>query len=186
MTVLTRTIFSERNVGCLMSVGANEAWLVINTQPNREAIAVEHLQRQEFEVYCPLFVKRIRHARKAYDANRPLFPGYVFTLLASERETWRPILGTYGVRSIVRSGATPAKISGSFVAALRAREVDGAVRKPESPFVNGQTVAVRGGSLDGLVGQILELRDNERVLVLLNFLNQQTKVHLSIDQLDAA
>lgn len=169
-----------------MSPGANEAWLVIITQPNREAVAVEHLQNQDFDVYCPMFVKRIRHARRVYDAHRPLFPGYIFTRLSRESASWRPILGTFGVRSIVKSGEVPATLSGAFIEALRVREIDGTVSKPQTPFVAGQKVAVRGGSLDGLVGEIIELRDNERVVVLLQLLNQQTKAHLTVAQLKAA
>src|SRR5262252_4918007 len=101
-------------------------WFVVSTQPHREDVACENLERQNFNVYCPRIVKHIRHARRSYDARRPLFPGYLFV----ERERlhrWRPILGTFGVRSVICQGDTPALLPSGFVENLKAREVDGVI-----------------------------------------------------------
>jgi transcriptional antiterminator RfaH len=46
--------------------------------PHREHVAIENLTRQKFVVYCPMELKRIRHARRTQDVVRPLFPGYIF------------------------------------------------------------------------------------------------------------
>jgi transcriptional antiterminator RfaH len=54
------------------------SWFVLSTHPHREAWALENLSRQQFNVYCPMIVKRVRHARRTYDALRPFFPGYIF------------------------------------------------------------------------------------------------------------
>jgi transcriptional antiterminator RfaH len=158
-------------------------WIVVSTHPHREDFAVENLQRQDFQVYCPRIMKHVRHARRAYDARRPLFPGYLFV----ERETmlhrWRSILGTFGVRSVICHGDTPALLPDGLVRGLKAREVDGVIQKPEAPFRTGQQVAVNGGPFDGVVGQIFELRDNDRVLLLLDILNQKTKLHIDAKRL---
>jgi transcriptional antiterminator RfaH len=160
----------------------NALWIVLTTKPHCESSASENLGRQGFNFYCPMIIRRIRHARKAYDAPRPLFPGYVFVELGRNNR-WRPILGTYGVRSIVRNGEVPAMLPAEFVEGLKSREIDGAIRKPENPFQPGQPVAICGGPFDGLVGQILELRENDRVLLLLDLLNQQAKVYVGADLL---
>ena len=70
-------------------------------------------------------------------------------------------------------------ISGSFIAGLKAREQDGVIQKPAIDLQVGQQVVVEGGPLDGLVGKIIELREKDRVLVLLNLLHQQTKTHIA-------
>ena len=157
-------------------------WVVLTTKHCCESLASENLGRQGYNFYCPMIIRRIRHARKAYDAPRPLFPGYIFVELGGNNR-WRPILGTYGVRSIVRNGEVPALLPAEFVEGLKSREIDGAIRKPESPFQPGQAVAISGGPFDGLVGQILELRENDRVLLLLDLLNRQAKVHVGADLL---
>src|SRR5262245_23375997 len=105
-------------------------WLVINTLPHRESYACEHLRRQEFHVYCPMITKRIKHARSVFDAPRPLFPSYVFVEHRPQLRSWRPILGTHGVKSLVRTGEQPGFLCGSFIDDLKARELDGVIRKP--------------------------------------------------------
>ncbi len=133
-----------------------------------------------------MIVKRIKHARRVYDAKRPLFPGYIFVERPVQRHLWRPLLGTFGVRSVVCQGETPSLLPAGFVESLKAREVEGAIQKPEIPFRTGQSVAINGGPFDGLVGQILEIRESDRVLLLLNLLNQQTRVHVEAKMLRSA
>ena len=147
---------------------------------------MENLVRQDYEAYCPMIVRRIKHARRAYDAKRPLFPGYVFVERPGECHLWRPLLGTFGVRSVVCNGETPSLLPAGFVESLKAREFDGAIQKPVSPFKTGQSVTINGGPFDGLVGQILEIRESDRVLLLLSLLNQQTRVHIETKMLRSA
>jgi transcriptional antiterminator RfaH len=161
-------------------------WIVVSTHPHREDYVVENLQRQDFTVYCPTIVKRIRHARRVSDARRPLFPGYLFVERETALHRWRPILGTFGVRSVVRHGDTPAILPEGVVRSLKAREVDGVIQKPEAPFRTGQQVAVSGGPFDGIAGQIIELRENDRVLLLLDILNRKTKIHIDAKNLRTA
>ena len=158
-------------------------WLVISTLPHKESYACEHLIRQDFRVYCPMILKRVRHARSASDEPRPLFPGYLFVEHCPDGRTWRPILGTQGVKSVVRSGDQPSLLCGSFIDELRAYEVHGILRKPRDLLEIGQRVAVQGTVFDGLVGQIIELRDKDRVMILLDVLDKQTRVQLRTNNL---
>jgi transcriptional antiterminator RfaH len=162
---------------------AQRKWLVISTLPHKEGQACEHLARQHFQVYCPMIMRRVRHARSASDEPRPLFPGYIFVEHRPEDRTWRPILGTQGVKAVVRSGEQPSLLCGNFIDELRAREVEGILRKPRDPLEVGQHVTVQGTAFSGLVGQIIELRDKDRVMVLLDLLDQQTRVQLRTDNL---
>ena len=133
-----------------------------------------------------MVVKRIKHARKAFDAKRPLFPGYLFVEHNEQKLRWRNLLGTFGVRTVIRHGEGPAILPAGFVESLKAREINGAIQKPESAFQAGQTVVINGGAFDGFVGQILEVRESDRVLLLLNLLNQQTRVQVETRMLRSA
>jgi len=151
-------------------------WVVVATHSNRENFAIENLKRQNYVVYCPMVLKHIRHARRAYDAHRPLFPGYIFVQAGTQ--CWRAISGTFGVRFIVQNGDTLAFLPSGFVESLKARETGGVISKPVARFQNGQEVAINGGQFDGLVGRIVEVGERDRVMLLLNILNQETKVHV--------
>ena len=158
---------------------AADQWVAINTHPHREHIAVENLVRQDFEIYCPRELKRVRHARRVQDLLRPLFPGYVFAKVAPDLTMWRPILSTYGVRSLVRFGDRPAFLDHGFIAGLRAREVDGVITKPVTPYRVGQEVRFNGGPFDGLIATIIEMDDKNRLVLLTSLLNQNVRLKVT-------
>ena len=161
---------------------SNDRWLVAMTQPHREAIAISNLERQTFRVYCPMVRKRIRHARRSMDVERPLFPGYVFVAFEAEKR-WQAIRSTVGLRSLVRCGDAPGYLDGAFVKALREREIDGIVVSPPSPFQPGQSVDITYGPFANLVSEIIAMRDNERVMILLQLMGREVKTMIGTDAL---
>jgi transcriptional antiterminator RfaH len=161
-------------------------WVVINTQPHREQIAVENLLRQDFLPYCPLIKRRRRHARRVTDVLRPLFPGYLFVKINPDLERWRPMLSTLGVRCVVRCGDKVSLLDDAFVQAIRAREVEGVISRPVSPYQEGQEVRVSGGAFDGLVATIVEMHPPDRLTVLMQLLNRTVRVRLDEGQISPA
>jgi transcriptional antiterminator RfaH len=153
-------------------------WAAINTHPHRENVAAENLVRQNFQIYVPLELKRVRHARRVQDVRRPLFPGYIFARVVPELAMWRPIASTVGVRALVRVGDRPALLDGRFIEALRAREIDGVIAKPASPYEIGQEVRLNGGPLDGIIGRIVEMSDKDRLVLLTDMLQQQVRMRV--------
>ena len=99
---------------------------------------------------------------------------------------WRPILSTYGVRSIVRSGQDISCIDHALIASLRDREVDGAIVRPLVPYKVGQSVKIAEGPFDGLVATIIDMDEKDRLVVLLDLMNRSTKVMLGSQQVMAA
>ena len=158
----------------------DNGWAVVNTHVHKERLAIDGLARQGFHPYCPMIAKRIRHARKYSNVLRPLFPGYVFVELDLSKDRWRPILSTFGVRTLVRRGERPSLLAPEFVGALKARERDGAIARPDNDLAPGQDVRLSSGYFAGLTAQILELDQNERVTVLLNLLNGQVKAKVPL------
>lgn len=157
------------------TAAASQPWLVVNTQPHREKLAIENLERQDFTTYCPLTRKRLRARTGPRDVLRPLFPSYVFVRAHADKAHWRPVLSTYGVRKLVRFGEEVAYLDARFVEALRAREVEGAIVKPPVPFVPGQDIRITAGPLDGLVAKILEVKSQDRLVILMDLLGQSVR-----------
>ena len=158
-------------------------WAVINTHTHKERLAIDNLARQGYQAYCPMVAKRIRHARKFSEVHRPLFPGYVFVELDLAKDRWRPILSTFGVRSLVRRGERPALLEAAFVEAFKARERDGAIARPDNDLAPGQDVRLSSGYFEGLTARILQVDPNERVTILLNLLNGQVKAQVRVAQI---
>lgn len=161
------------------SRNAATCWAAISTHPHRETIATENLLRQNFQVYFPRELKRVRHARRIQNVMRPLFPGYLFVQVMPESAMWRPILSTVGVRTLVRIGERPSLIDSGFIDALRAREIDGVIARPAAPYQLGQQVRLNGGALDGLIGQIIAMKDEERLTLLTHMLQRQVRMKVT-------
>ncbi len=152
------------------------SWIVVATQPHWELFAEENLVRQSHNVYCPLIAKQVRHARRIYQVKRPLIPGYLFI----ERKPsfiFRSILRTYSVRSVVRNGDVPASLPSEFVASLRAREINGVIKQQKAAFKLRAAVTIDRGPFDGVVGHIIEARESDRVLLLLDLIHSQAELN---------
>jgi transcription antitermination factor NusG len=58
-----------------------ESWWVVQTKPQGEALAIEHLHEQQgMTTYCPMFQKESIPASAGESQHHPLFPRYVFVL----------------------------------------------------------------------------------------------------------
>jgi transcriptional antiterminator RfaH len=176
-------IVSREAGGCPTEPGT---WAVVNTQPHRERLAVTNLSRQNFDVYCPMILKRVRHARRAQDVLRPLFLGYVFVAVDPDLQRWRPILSTFGVRTLIRTGERPSLLSDAFIQGIKAREIDGAIVRPDAPYRLGQQVRLSGGAFDGLVATIIAMDEKDRLVVLMDLLNRPVKVRVDVGLVVAA
>jgi transcriptional antiterminator RfaH len=160
-------------------------WGVINTHPHKESLAVENLRRQNFETYCPLVRKRIKHARREQDVLRPLFPTYVFVQIDVTAHRWRAISSTFGVRTLVSFGERLSFLHDNFIDSLKAREVDGEIVRPETPYAVGQKIKVSGGAFDGLVATIVEMSEKDRLIVLMDLLSRPVRVKIETNRVAA-
>lgn len=161
-----------------------EGWIVVNTQAHREHVALENLRRQNFSAYCPQIRCQLRQRGKYRDVLRPLFPSYVFVKV-SPKKSWRAIFSTYGVRRVIRFGNATPYMETEFIENLRDREIDGAITKPPAAYVEGQEIRISRGPLDGIVAKILEVRDDERLVVLLNLLGQAVRGRIHANDVEA-
>jgi transcriptional antiterminator RfaH len=117
---------------------------------------------------------------------RPLFPGYLFVRINPDAQRWRPMLSTYGVRTLVRCGNQLSLIEDAFIRSLKAREIEGVIARPASPFFVGQQVRLAGAAFDGLVATIIEMHERDRLTVLMQLLNRPVKVKVDERQISPA
>lgn len=153
-------------------------WLVVNARPNQERIACEHLKRQDFDPYCPMIGKLVRHARKSEIKARPLFPGYLFVRLDPDHRRWRAILSTVGVRQLVRFGDTPGRLDDSFIEGLRKCEREGLIVPPVQRYSVGQAVEINSPAFEGVIGKILAIDEASRITVLIDMMRRSVKLQV--------
>jgi hypothetical protein len=151
-----------------------DTWRVVTTHRHREAVARARLGEQGLETYHPL-LRRWPRPPVGSDVG-PLFPGYVFVRAA--RADLHRIARTPGVGGLLVFGGEPARLDDAVIDFLRSREgPDGIIDACPPP--SGSVVRIAEGPWRGLVA-ILERRVSarERVLVLLDILQRQTRVEM--------
>lgn len=159
-------------------------WYAVHTKVSQERTACENLVRQGFDVYLPR-IKVLRRSRGRQQARlEPLFPRYIFLRPASAVHSIAPVRSTLGVTNIVRFGQEPAVIRPETLKTIRDFEArqNEASDEDISPFQRGERVRVADGPLTGLEG-LIAVVSQQRVVVLMQLLGQDTRVSLSRHQL---
>lgn len=162
-------------------------WYVVHTKPRAEETALAHLGRQAFETFLPRFLKRRRHARRVDVTPSPLFPGYLFVALDSERSRWRSIRGTIGVNGLVCHGDEPAPVPEGVVEDILARRDESGFVPLRAPDVlkRGQGVEIAHGPLAEARAIFESFDSTERVIVLLSLLGRQVRARVPADWVQA-
>lgn len=164
------------------------SWYAVYTQPHGEGKALGHLLRQGYQAYLPRYRTGISHARRRQTVLRPLFPRYLFAGVERASMRWRPILSTVGVTDVVRAGDEPMPVPAEIVGAIRERENAGAFDRsnPWRSLRLGELVRVTAGAFEDMVGRLVELRDQDRVVVLLELLGRGVRAQLHTETVEAA
>jgi transcriptional antiterminator RfaH len=162
-------------------------WFVVRTQPRAEEKAVRHLANQGFATYLPRYRRRVRHARRNEIVLRPLFPGYLFVELDPARCRWRSINGTVGVHEILTNGDVPLAVPEAIIAEIKLREDEtGAVKLAPPSFTRGQTVRLLEGPLADVSGLFEEMRDENRIVLLVSLLGRKVRMQVPAAAVAAA
>lgn len=169
-------------------ISSAQRWYVVQSQPNAEAKAVAHLNRQGFETYLPRYLKRRRHARRVEIVPAPLFPRYLFVAIDLATQRWRSIFSTVGVSRLVCNGEIPTAVPDQVVDTLRGRhDARGYVKLDQRPnFCPGDKIRVLNGAFVDCLGLYEGLKGSERVAILLDLLGRKVRVMVDVESVVAA
>jgi transcription antitermination factor NusG len=142
-------------------------WYVVSTKPRKEFQVESLFSRHSLTVYNPKYAES--------SIIKPFFPGYVF-LRFSYPSQYRRVIYTRGVRKVIGNREGPIPLEPGVINCLKAREKNGLIelmKYGEEPSP-GDEIMVMEGPLKGLKGIFYrELSDDERVMILLNYVSYQ-------------
>ena len=158
----------------------SRSWYLVYTKPRQEQVALDHLERQSYQVYLPK-ISRCKRLRGRYqDIVEPLFPRYLFIALNTVDDNWAPIRSTLGVATIVRFGEYPANVPDELIAALKGGENEDGLYDPSLPsFEKGQRVRLLEGAMQGYEAIFQAESSKERVIILLEIAGRFARVQIS-------
>ena len=163
-----------------------EKWFLLKTKTRQEKRAIENLQRQHAECYCPeVFVEKIVRGKKS-QVVEILFPGYLFVNFRNLASSTHSVKNTRGVQSFVSFGGTPARVPCALIQELKEKT------KPSENLLisnlpkRGDKLKVTDGPFNGMDVVFSQPNGDERAEVLLNMMNQQVRAFIQYSNLIAA
>ena len=159
------------------------SWWVVQTKPQGEALAIEHLHEQKLTAYCPMYQKETLRGRQVKVTTTPLFARYVFILAdQAAQQAVHTIRSTRGVSQLLKCGEQPTLVKASIIEEIKALETEH-LNQTEHYFKSNDEVLITSGLYQGLEAIYQMDKGLERAVVLLNLLQRDTQLTLDKTQL---
>ncbi|WP_433786466.1 transcription/translation regulatory transformer protein RfaH [Pseudomonas frederiksbergensis] len=160
-------------------------WYLLQCKPRQDERAKINLLRQNYVIFCPQIVSQRWIHGSPHQSLEPLFPGYLFIQLGRD-DNWAPLRSTRGVSRIVDFNHGPAMVPDDVIEHLQER----CYKPPEilapHSLKPGEKLQITRGPLSTLEGIFLSMLGDERVMILLHFLNREQPVRIPLTDIERA
>ena len=131
-------------------------------------------------------IRAHRHATAARSIDVQSAAG-ILVELDPARCRWRSINGTIGVHEILTNGDVPLAVPETIIAEIKSREDEtGTVKLAPPSFRRGQAVRLTEGPLAELSGMFEEMRDENRIVLLVSLLGRKVRMQVNAAAVAAA
>jgi transcription antitermination factor NusG len=154
-------------------------WYALYVRQRYEKIVASILAGKGYEVFLPTYRSRRRWSDRTKVIELPLFSGYAFCRFNFQERL--PILTVPGVNFIVGFGKNPTPVDALELDAIRVVANSGLPCEPWPFLKAGHLVRVEYGSLAGLEGFVLNVRNSNRLIISVNLLGRSVAVELDRD-----
>ena len=158
-------------------------WYLVQTKPNAHFLASKNLMLQNFEVFLPLVSATSQKLGRFFNNTIPLFPSYLFIGSNSNQISWKSVNSTRGVSKVITLDGKYRSINEKIIEALRSRCDANGIVQPELNISVGDQVKIESGPLTNFICKVEKISESKRVWVLLELMQQKTRVTVSINDL---
>lgn len=165
------------------NAGNNARWYAVKTRPKQENRAESNLVAWNIETLSPKVRERCKHPYldTSIYVTKPLFPGYLFARFDADTLLHK-IWFTRGVQSVVSFGGEVTPIEDEIIEFIQAQVNEEGFVNIGEPLQMGDKVRITDGPLKSLVGIFEhELKDSERVMILLETVSYQGRLVVARD-----
>ena len=145
----------------------NLQWYAVYTAPRAEKKVSYRFTETGIEYYLPLQKVKRQWSDRVKEVIVPVINGYIFVHITNT--DFKKVLSTYGAISFVREFGKPVPIPESQIKQLKFM-VDFSEEPVEillEQFEPGVTVKITRGPLQGLIGELVELKGKHKVAIRL-------------------
>jgi len=151
-------------------------WYAVRVRSNFERNVSTVLDHKGVEQFLPTYRSRRVWTDRIKTLDLPLFPGYVFCRIPLEDRNRVVVID--GVVGLVGAGRQPIPITDTEIHAIRTL-VQSQVPAQPWPFLKiGQTVRICHGSLSGIEGILVRVKNSWRLVVSITLLERSVAVEI--------
>lgn len=162
------------------SSSPQQMWLAVQVRPQKEQEVAIHLRHKGYEEFVPTSSHQLSSPRRLPFRKAPLFPGYLFCR-TNQLIPAGLIVTTPGVIRILGTPGNPWPISDEDIAAIHKIVFSGlrcgAVRYQAHP---GEKLRIIAGSLAGLCGTLMRVKNEDRFVVSIELLQRAVAVEIDV------
>jgi transcription antitermination factor NusG len=158
------------------SVGSRAECYPFSVRVRGEEAVARALREKGYDVLLPTYVQHRRYSDRSKRVRCALFPGYVFAY--TTMDAMMGILATPGANYVVRSGTRITSLSAEDESTVRALCLVSGECEPCNDLQVGLRVLVEAGPLTGLIGTLAKVRNNERVIISVESVQQSVMVEI--------
>lgn len=157
-------------------------WYVVYTMPHHEKKIFTQLQKEGIDAYLPVYTTLRQWSDRKKKVTEPLFRSYLFVHISMN--DYYKVLNTHGIIRYVSFEGKAVTISETKIEAIQ-NLLDNKFELEEGPadLQKGDKVEIIGGSLIGLVGELVLYNNQKRVIIRIEEINKSLLVNVPINLL---
>jgi transcription antitermination factor NusG len=159
-------------------------WYAVHTRAHFEQVLASALDGRAIETFYPVFEQRHRWADRQKLISSPVFPGYLFVRIAGTADERVSILQARGAVRILGPGNAIEPIPEIEIEAIRRLLASKASCYPHAFLREGMRVRVRRGALKHLTGILVRFRNQARIVISVQLLQQAIAADLDVDDVE--
>src|ERR1035437_11117217 len=155
-------------------------WYAVYTAPRAEKKVSERFSESGIDHYLALRKVKRQWTDRIKDVMIPVISGYIFVRILPT--DFLKVTGIYGAIAFVREGGAPCSIPENQIESLKfmVEKADEPVEYSAEPIERGEIITITKGPLEGMMGELMEIKGKYKVLVRLERLGcATTEVPLS-------
>jgi transcription elongation factor/antiterminator RfaH len=172
-------------MSCNTDEPGNLSWYAVYTHPGQEERTSSNLKAWGIETFAPRIRERQANpfTGEPQYKIKPLFSRYIFARFDFSR-LFHKLRYTRGVHSLVGFGFGPAPVDDHIIAIIQSKIGGDGFVKIGEPVRPGERVIIKDGPLKDFTGIFeREVKDSDRVVVLLNTISYQARVEVNVGSL---
>jgi transcriptional antiterminator RfaH len=158
---------------------ATLSWFAIQTWPRYEKKVAVEFESKKIEVFLPLLSSKRKWSDRNTIVQLPLFPSYVFVRIDQSTNARVGVLRTNGVTGFVGVRGIGISIPQVQIESVRSLLASDVMFQPHPHLTVGKRVRIRGGSLDGVEGTLLEKKSDLSLLVSIQLIQRALAIRVA-------